>query len=71
MQHPPLEKIAEATASPRPEILRLAMYNEGVDVMGGIGFMVSAVHEDEQIDQTAEAFERALGALRDEQIIQG
>ena len=67
----PHEKIADATASPRPDMLRLAMFNEGVDVMGGIGFMVSAVHEDEQIDQTAEAFERALGALRDEQVIQG
>ena len=48
---------------------RLAMYNEGIDMMGGIGFMVSAVHENDQIDRTAEAFERALGALRDEQII--
>ena len=65
----PHDKIAEATASPRPEMTRLAMYNEGVDMMGGIGFMVSAVHEDEHIDRTVEAFERALPALRDEQII--
>jgi len=65
----PHDKIAGATASPRPEMTRLAMYNEGIDMMGGIGFMVSAVHENDQIDRTAEAFERALGALRDEQII--
>ncbi len=65
----PHDKIAWATASPRPEMTRLAMYNEGIDMMGGIGFMVSAVHENDQIDRTAEAFERALGALRDEQII--
>ena len=42
------------------------MANEGVDMMGGIGFMVSAVHEERQIDKTAEAFERALAALRDD-----
>ena len=65
----PHDKIAEATSSPTPEMTRLAMFNEGVDMMGGIGFMVSAVHENDQIDRTAEAFERALGALREEQIV--
>ena len=65
----PHEQIAEATAGPRAAMTRLAMFNEGIDMMGGIGFMVSAVHEDEHIDQTVEAFERALGALRDERII--
>ncbi len=65
----PHDKIADATASPTPEMTRLAMFNEGIDMMGGIGFMVSAVHNDDQIDKTAEAFERALGALREEQVI--
>ena len=46
--------------------LKMAMLNEGVDMMGGIGFMVSATHRDEDIDRTAEAFERSLIALRDE-----
>ena len=63
------EEIAKATSSPTPEMVRLAMFNEGVDMMGGIGFMVSAVHDDDQIDRTAEAFERALRALREEQIV--
>ena len=63
------DEIAKATSSPTPEMVRLAMFNEGVDMMGGIGFMVSAVHEDDQIDRTAEAFERALRALREEQIV--
>ena len=45
------------------------MLNEGVDMMGGIGFMVSAVHSDDDVDRTAEAFERSLAALRDEQVI--
>ena len=51
------------------QMLKLAMLNEGVDMMGGIGFMVSAVHSNDQIDQASEAFARALEALRDEQII--
>ena len=45
------------------------MLNEGVDMMGGIGFMVSAVHTEEEIDRTSEAFERSLVALRNEGII--
>ncbi len=46
--------------------LKLAMLNEGVDMMGGIGFMVSASHREEDIDTTTGAFERSLVALRDE-----
>jgi glutamate-1-semialdehyde 2,1-aminomutase len=46
--------------------LKLAMLNEGVDMMGGIGFMVSASHREEDIDTSAEAFERSLVALRAE-----
>ncbi len=65
----PHGKLAEATAAPRSPSLKLAMLNEGVDMMGGIGFMVSAVHSEEDVDRTAEAFERSLVALREEQII--
>ena len=45
------------------------MLNEGVDMMGGIGFMISAVHSEDDIDRTTEAFERALAALRDENVV--
>ena len=38
--------------------LKQAMLIEGVDTMGGIAFMVSAVHSEEEIDRTVEAFER-------------
>ena len=62
----PHDRIAEATAPERADALRVAMLNEGVDMMGGIGFMVSAVHTEEQIDRTVLAFERALSTLRDE-----
>ena len=54
-------------STPRP--LKLAMLNEGVDTTGGIGFMVSAAHAEEDIDRTGEAFERALTALREEQVV--
>ena len=49
--------------------IKLAMLNEGVDMMGGIGFMVSAVHHEDVIDRTVGAFERALGALREDRVL--
>ena len=65
----PHDKLARATSAAVSQPLRLAMLNEGVDMMGGIGFMVSAVHGDDDVDRTAEAFERSLAALRDEQVV--
>ncbi len=63
------ERLATATAADRSGKLKLAMLNEGVDMMGGIGFMISAVHSEDDIDRTTEAFERALAALRDENVV--
>ena len=62
-------EIARATGGHRDspglsEPLKLAMLTEGVDTMGGVGMLVSAAHREEDIDQTAEAFERALKTLR-------
>lgn len=65
----PHERLAKATAGDRSSMIKLAMLNEGVDMMGGIGFMVSAVHDEANIDLTAAAFERALLALREERVI--
>ena len=65
----PHSELAEATARVHSEPLKLAMLNEGVDTTGGIGFMVSAAHAEEDIDRTGEAFERALTALREEQVV--
>ena len=65
----PHEELASATSGDISGPLKLAMLNEGVDMMGGIGFMVSAVHTEEEIDRTSEAFERSLVALRNEGII--
>ena len=65
----PHSALAEATSAPRSEMLKLAMLNEGVDMMGGIGFMTSAAHRDEDIDRTVEAFEKSIASLRDERVI--
>ena len=62
-------QLADATGPSKSEPLKLAMLNEGVDMMGGIGFMVSAVHREADIDRTAEAFERALAALREDRVV--
>ena len=62
----PHSRLAEANVPQRTELFKLAMLNEGVDMMGGIGFMVSAAHTEQEIDRTAAAFESALGALRQE-----
>lgn len=61
----PHDRLAKATAA-QAGPLKLAMLNEGIDTMGGIGFMVSAVHSQKDIDRTADAFERALLAMRRE-----
>ena len=65
----PHSALAEATSAPRSEMLKLAMLNEGVDMMGGIGFMTSAAHRDEDIDRTVEAFEKSIAAMREERFI--
>ena len=65
----PHSALAEATSAPRSEMLKLAMLNEGVDMMGGIGFMTSAAHRDEDIDRTVGAFENSIVALREERVI--
>ena len=64
----PHARLAEA-ATARSQSIKLAMLNEGIDMLGGIGFIVSAVHEEQQIDRTAEAFERALVALREDGVV--
>ena len=62
----PHDQLMAATSGRKIEMLKLAMLNEGVDMFGGIGFMTSAAHTDDQVDRTVEAFERSLVALRDE-----
>ena len=46
--------------------LRLAMLNEGVDLKGARGGIVSAVHTRDDLQHTLEAWRRSLRALRNE-----
>ncbi len=46
--------------------LKRGMLNHGVDLMGGSGGFVSAVHSAADIDHTIEAFEATVAAMRDE-----
>jgi glutamate-1-semialdehyde 2,1-aminomutase len=48
------------------EATRRALQNRGVDLMSATGGMVSAAHTEADIDQTLEAYEGALKAVRDE-----
>jgi glutamate-1-semialdehyde 2,1-aminomutase len=46
--------------------VRRALQNRGVDLMSGIGGMLSAAHTEADLDRSLEAFEGALKAVRDE-----
>ena len=46
--------------------VRRALQNRGVDLMSGIGGMLSAAHSEADLDRTLDAFEGALTAVRDE-----
>ena len=48
------------------QAVRRALQNRGVDLMSGIGGMLSAVHTAADVDRTLVAFEGALAAVRDE-----
>jgi glutamate-1-semialdehyde 2,1-aminomutase len=46
--------------------VRRALQNRGVDLMSGIGGMLSSAHTDADLDQSLGAFEGALKSVRDE-----
>ena len=51
------------------QAFKRAMINEGIDTMGGRGFIVSAVHTENEIDRTIEAFEKTLVNMRQDGIV--
>ena len=63
------EQIYETMSSDFTRQLRMAMLVNGVDMMGGRGFLVSAAHREQDIEFTVEAFERSLNDLRAEDAI--
>ena len=67
------DEISHTSASfEKTRLFRQAMLVNGVDLMGGMGvptFMVSSVHDDEVVEQTIDAFSKALQDLRAEAAI--
>ena len=48
---------------------RRSLLNHGVDLMGGMGALVSCVHSEADIDEAIEAFQAALSDLRREDLL--
>jgi glutamate-1-semialdehyde 2,1-aminomutase len=65
----PYEMILETMPSEKTNVVRRAMYVNGVDMNGGRKFVVSSVHDEDVIDETIDAFDRSLRALRDESVV--
>ena len=63
----PHEELSKATQYTQP--LKRSMLNEGVDMIGGRGFLVSATHGEREVDEALEAFERAVTAMQEEGIV--
>lgn len=61
--------IRQAVGSPRTTALKRGLQNFGVDIMGRYGFLVSASHTQPEIDQTLEAFQNTLEAMRDDGLV--
>jgi glutamate-1-semialdehyde 2,1-aminomutase len=62
----PHSEIKKAVGSPQTTALKRGLQNSGVDIMGREGFLVSATHTEREIDETLEAFESTLAAIRSE-----
>lgn len=65
----PHPELAASMHGDKTTLIKLAMLNEGVDTMGGIGFMLSSAHTENEVGRTVEAFERSLTALRNDGIV--
>ena len=65
----PHRQIKQATASPAVTAMKLGLQNRGIDIMGRDAFLVSATHNENDVDQTLAAFESTLAALRAENAV--
>lgn len=63
------EQIFATMPADRTRTLRMAMLVNGVDMMGGRGFLVSAAHRAQDIELTVDAFEQSLLDLKQEAAI--
>ena len=62
-------QIKRATASPAVTAFKRGLLNRGVDIMGRDAFLVSATHTEADIDQTLQAVEDSLTAVREEGLV--
>jgi glutamate-1-semialdehyde 2,1-aminomutase len=67
----PLGIMEKAAGYGAAKLFRLALLVNGVDVSSKLGAIVSAVHTDDDIAQSAEATRRALAMLKAEGLFQG
>jgi glutamate-1-semialdehyde 2,1-aminomutase len=65
----PHQKIKENLASPAITSLKLSLQNCGIDIMAPSSFLVSAVHGENDIDRTLNAFQIALQATKTEGLL--
>lgn len=65
----PYETIQETMTTEKMNAARRAMLINGVDMNAGRKFVVSSVHDEDVIDETIEAFDRSLKALREESVV--
>ena len=62
-------EIKEATSSAAVTAMKRGLQNNGVDIMGRDAFLVSGTHTEREINQTLEAFENTLAAVRAEGLL--
>jgi glutamate-1-semialdehyde 2,1-aminomutase len=62
----PYQQIYDTMPASKPRAIRQAMLVNGVDLMGGRGFIVSSAHDEDVVDRTIEAFSQSLKDLRSE-----
>ena len=62
-------EIVRAMPPEKVELLKLAMLNEGVDLMGGSGGFTSGVHTDADIDLTVEAFDTTIANMQADELL--
>ena len=65
----PYETIHETMTVEKMNAVRRAMFINGIDMNAGRKFVVSSVHDEDVIDETIEAFDRSLRALREEGVV--
>ncbi len=65
----PYDEIYSTMTDSKNRAIRRALLVNGVDVMGGRGFIVSSAHDEQVIDLTVEAFSQSLKDLREEGVV--